>query len=155
METSFRQNQKEFEQLRQLITADSSVGIVSWVSEDRTEPELKEAARRGLSVERLETYRRLLRRLHLRGVGHDGEHVNFQASARGWLMKATYKGYLYTKDKPKDIAKNLDDVGEDECGILLVKPLHGYWYLYYFKDCAAGQGPARAKSRVKGPDPSP
>jgi hypothetical protein len=146
METTFRQNRKEFEQLRAFITEDSSTGKVFMVSQDRTDPDFNEAARRGLSRERLENYRRLLRLLHVRGVGRDGDDTIFQASVVGWLMKATYKGYLYTKDQPPHIETTLDDVGERKCGNLLVKPLQGYWYLYYFRDCADGQ-------RRAGPNP--
>lgn len=136
METVFRTNSKEFEMLRRLITEDSSIGLVTSISEDRTDPDSKEALRRGLSPERLEVYRRLLRQLRLRGVGRDGNDILFQASATGWLMKANYKGYLYTKDKPqRHIETTLDGVGEIKCGSLLVKPLQEYWYLYSFKDC--------------------
>ncbi len=133
METIFHQNQREFEQLRQLITEDSSVGMLLWVSEERTDPEFAEAARRGLTEGRLENYRRLLRRLHLRAVTRGGDDVQLQASLEGWLMKSTSKGYLYTRDKPRHIEKALDAGGA--CGNLLTKPLVGNWYLYYFRDC--------------------
>lgn len=151
METMFRQNQTEFDQLRQLITEDSSAGIVLSVSEDRTDPEFKEAARRGLSEGRLENYRRLLRRLHLKGVGRDGDDVTFQAGAEGWLMKAIYKGYLFTKDKPQHIEETLERAAT--CGNLLVKPLQGYWYLYYFRDCTDGPRAIGDKPAVPTPTP--
>jgi hypothetical protein len=142
MEVIFHQDVKEFEELRRLISEDSSVGKVLMVSQDRTDPDFKEASRRGFSKGRLEDYRRLLRLLHVREVTRDGCDIVIQASAAGWLMKATYKGYLYTKDTPRHIEKTLDDVDAGQCGNLLVKPLQGHWYLYYFRDCADGQRPA-------------
>lgn len=148
METTFRQHRSEFEQLRQLITDDSSVGILASVSEDRTDPEFNEAARRGLSQGRLENYRHLLRNLHLRAVGRAGDDLNFQVSVRGWLLKETYKGYIYTKNKPLHIEKTLEAGGD--CGNLLAKPLQGYWYLYYFSDCADS---SRATPEAAGPTP--
>jgi hypothetical protein len=39
--------QKNFDQLRRLIMEDSSVGVLLWVSEDRTDPDVEEALGEG------------------------------------------------------------------------------------------------------------
>jgi hypothetical protein len=129
MERSLRENQKDFDQLRQLIMDDSSVGIVLSVSEDRTDPETDEAFRRGLTEARLERYRHLLQRLHLKGVGRDGDNVIFQAYAQGPMLHGTYKGFLCAKDPPQGIEKKPEGDGAPYCDYLF-KPVQGHWYLY-------------------------
>jgi hypothetical protein len=125
MAQAFYQNEKDFEQLRQLIMEDSSVGIVLAVFQDRTDPSIEEASRRGLSQARLEKYRRLLQRLGLRGVGTGGDAVMFQASATGlYLLKGTSKGYVYTEG-------NLPQLKEAQG---YYKPLQAHWYLYCYKN---------------------
>jgi hypothetical protein len=131
MERSLRENRKDFEQLRELIMDDSSIGIVLSVSMERTDPETEEAFRRGLTRARLERYRRLLQRLHLRGVGRGGDDVVFQAYADGPMLHGTYKGFLYANDRPQELQKKPEGYSAANCDYL-VKPLQDHWYLYCY-----------------------
>ena len=129
MEHTFRENQKDFEQLRALITEDSSVGTVEMVFQDYTAPSFEETCRKGFTADRLEKYHQLLRRLHLKGVMRLGNDSVFPAGAYGLLLKGAYKGYLYTEDKPKRLEPVLDGLSGGNCDYL-VKSLQGHWYLY-------------------------
>jgi len=118
LERTFRENQHDFEQLRQLIAQDSSEGIVEMVFEDYTAPSLKEAFRRGFSEDRLKRYRELIRHLRLKGVMRLGNDIVFEASVFGILVGGTYKGYLYTEDKPRHIERALDGASGGDCDYL-------------------------------------
>ena|SRR5579864_743077 len=125
MERTFHACQRDFDQLRRLIMEDSSVGILLWVSEDRTDPDVEEAFRRGLSQARLEKYRILLRRLRLRAVGRDGNDVVFNAYYSGFEQR----GYLYSEDVPQGLEQKPSDLSEPEYS---TKFLQERWYLYHY-----------------------
>ena len=104
------------------------MGMVSSVSVDRTDPEFEEALRRGFSKARLQEYLGLLHRLHLIGVGTDGNHVNFQA----YLDGVQQKGYLFSEDAPAGLVKKPGDLDEPAYS---TKFLREHWFLLRLLAC--------------------
>ncbi|HKW99928.1 MAG TPA: hypothetical protein VJN43_19465 [Bryobacteraceae bacterium] len=123
MERAFRENGKDLEQLRKLITEDSSVGILIGVSATRTEPETEEAVRRGLAIARLDQYRGLLRKLHLRDVGSNGKYVAFRAYLSGFEDV----GYLYTENVPQGVVQRPHSLDEPTYSTRILRD-HSYLY---------------------------
>ena len=106
------------------------MGILLSVHEDRTDPNEQEAFRRGLSKDRLQEYRRLLRQLGLIGVGTtNGEDIMFQVTASGFLGHGTRKGYLYSSVTLRRPTTTTAEIGQHR-----LEPIAGHWYLYYDVD---------------------
>lgn len=124
---NFYQHRAVFEQLREMTVQDK--GLVR-VDNNKILP-----ASIQVPLARIEEYRKLLRRLGIRGgieVSKDRRHIGFIASFRGWATHNSEKGYVYTEEpvKAQDIVDDLDHFKEHEVGSGM-RRIEGNWYLFF------------------------
>lgn len=126
---SFHEHRSTFEQLRQMILADSRLHRVD---EDRTEP--KDPAAAGVSPERIAEYRRLLREIGCPGgiIAYGNRHgdIYFISGHRNILLAASTKVYCYLKNAPASTVTDTSAlrVGDDEQAY---RHIEGHWYIYW------------------------
>jgi hypothetical protein len=129
---AFRQHRSTFEELRQMILADSRLRRVD---EDWTDP--RDPATIGISPERIAEYRRLFAEV---GCGRGFAKYNwrpgiyFISAATGMAASGGYlKGYCFLQTAPVSIVTNTatympPHVADD---YEIFRPIEGHWYIYF------------------------
>ncbi len=119
MESTYFENQGDFEMLRQMSNQDSDVTIIEYLP--------RQYVPRELSYERWTKYRNIFRKLHLdKGISKgNSNHLYLNV-----YLDRGQKGYLYSEDNLEPKAESLDDNN-----VLLKKPvvykkLDNNWYIY-------------------------
>ena len=144
IEKMFDGHQPEFEELRAMVSKESSItsfarnyilrsgGYFLFKDRDPTEQEL------GMTKERWSQYVRLMNVLGIAGVlkGGAGEGVSFKVDVESMFNGGRTKGITYSSVPLKPLVSNLDgykpspDVLDDHGGFVVYKQLKPHWYLY-------------------------
>src|SRR6266567_2930874 len=125
---SFLRHRADFEQLRQMATADSTLRRVS---DSWTDP--PDLASAGVSPQRVAEYRRLLHRVGcpeglMAFPARPG--IRFLSSSRGLLNRGSSKGYCYLESVPPLLVTNTDTYRPELPGAYEVyRQIEGSWYL--------------------------
>jgi hypothetical protein len=131
LEDRFRSNEAQFEELLKMLNEDSDVARIS-----KEFAFLNSGADPGLSKERLEKYRELIKVLSLDGGVHrqDKITVRFIASTNHKVLSGnSEKLYLHSDVAPSPLVESLDEVIKTIAGkqSAVFKKLSGNWYLSY------------------------
>src|SRR6266516_3837688 len=127
--TAFLKHRADFEQLRQMATADKKLLRVDSYRADPADP-----ASAGVSPSCVAQYRRLLKR-----VGCPGWLMAFPArpgirilsTSRGLLNRGSSKGYCYLDKVPDLVVTNTDTYRPENPGAYDVyRQIEGPWYLF-------------------------
>lgn len=126
---NFRNHRKDFEQLREMATADRNLVRVDT---RHTEPEDLRSA--GVSAARIADYRKLFRRARcpeglLSSPRRPG--IWFLASTHGLLNRGSSKGYCYATSPPPLIVTNTANYRPpNREGYEIYRHIEGSWYLF-------------------------
>jgi hypothetical protein len=127
----FQRNRSTFEELRQMIVADSQLYRVD---DDWTDP--SNTATVGVSPKRIAEYRRLLAEV---GCGRGFAHypgvpgVEFISGTKGLAIAGESKGYCYFDSPPASVVMNTatyKPANNDE-DYKVFRPIEGHWYIYF------------------------
>jgi hypothetical protein len=131
---AFRKHRATFEQLQQMIAADSALHRVD---DDWTDPTTPKDA--GVSPERMAQYRQLLTEVGCRRgfcayPGRPG--IYFISAAQGTVVSSLTKGYYYFEATPPLLVTNTSayspENGVDSYEVF--RPIEGHWYVYFQRD---------------------
>lgn len=132
MSQTFRSHRPGFERLVAMIREDSRKGLER-VDHDWTWPENPSSI--GVSIERLDEYRRLFRGLGLsRGFSafNKGIRIELIASSQGLTSAGSSKGYVHCTHPPGLVVKDLDSYrSPDGRSFVAHQQIEGAWYMYY------------------------
>jgi hypothetical protein len=127
---AFRQHRSTFEELRQMILADSRLRRVD---EDWTDP--RDPTTIGVSPERIATYRRLFSEVGCgRGFGADPTGgIDFISGSSGLVVAGASKGYCYLESPPSLTVTNTATYRPPHAteDYKVFRPIEGHWYLYF------------------------
>ena len=127
---NFQQHRSTFEELRQMIVADSGLHRVD---DDWTDP--ADPATVDVSPERIADYRRLLTEVGCRrGFEHGSATpgIYFISGAKGLAVAGQTKGYCYLETTPAPIVTNTATYSSPQTyeEYEVYRPIESHWYIY-------------------------
>jgi hypothetical protein len=130
LEERFLRNQADFEKIISMLNEDSDVMMIT----DKN-VFLNERSQRRLATERLDEYRRLIKRLKLEGgiQRYSSECALLIVSTTSVISSYSGKCYAYSVKEPSPLVESLDEVIKNTPGDqrLIYRRLSGNWYLCY------------------------
>lgn len=127
---NFELYKQDFERLRSMILEDSRLERVDM---DWTSP--ADPASAGVTLDRIETYRELCRRIGVRrgieAFDPTRRRIHFLASTQGLSISGSCKGYAWLADPPMQLEGSLDGLLERaQNSFTAYRHLEGGWFLY-------------------------
>lgn len=125
MERNFERHRRDYEALVEMIEADDQLRVMAT---DRMEPDTAAAA--GVTPERIDEYRRRLRRLGAKSIRRwDGSYILIVDRSGGTLVNGVMKGYLRSSSPKQPLVESTDWADKGQQDRTWYRALDDGWYI--------------------------